>query len=177
MTPEEIQAIAEENAKLKKTLEDTGKKLERMDYLEAEFKKSIEQRDKAKEEKRKAEEKRLAENNEFKTLAEQRAAEVEALAAERKALEENLSKYQERDMAKLNTLLEKIPEEKKALIKESFSLADRLDLAESFAEEAKKAAPGYRQPGEGNVLTREQEIAGAKTRAELEAVLAKHNRR
>lgn len=150
MTLEELQA---ENEKLKTALADAkggekdGETRKRLEFLEAEHKQLIEARDKAKEEKRKAEEKRLAEAGEFKTLAEQEKAMREKVEADYAKTVERLTAYEKRAEEKLNTLLEKVPEDKRQLIRPDLDIDYRLQLAESLIVTEQKP-PGYRPPGD-----------------------------
>lgn len=139
-TPEQIAAE-------KQAAADTAAKLERLAALESEHKELIAQRDKAKQKAKEAEEAKLAENQEFKTLAERRQAELDALAKEKAELEAEREGYRARDEARLKVLMEQVPESMRKLVKDNFSLSDRLELAESLAV-TKPAAPGTRLPGD-----------------------------
>lgn len=153
---EELQAALDKASKGSDN--DVSKDLER---LAAENKELIAARDKAKQKAREAEEAKLLENEEFKTLAEQRQAALDALESEKAKMEENLTVYQQRDEARLAKLMESVPEDKRPLIKDSFSLPDRLELAESFAQ-TNQSPPKPRLPGEGGKdqpLTSVQRIA------------------
>ena len=163
-TLEEVQA---ENAKLQKQLADASKggstddEKKRLEFLEAEHKTLIQARDKAKEEKRLADEKRLNEQGEFKTLAEQRQATIDALTAEQQKAADQLGAYTKRDEDRLTKMLGTVPDNFKALITEDLPLLKRLEMAETFAQ-TKPTPPGHRPPGEGGegpTLTSAQKIA------------------
>lgn len=116
-----------------------------------------------------AEEQQQAEQGKFKELYEAEKAK----AAEFEKLQEQLTNYQKRDEDRLNSLLEKVPENFKDLLTDDLPLDKRLKMAEKFAQEQPKA-PGYRPPGDGATQTREQQIKSAKTSAELEKIMAGH---
>jgi DNA primase catalytic subunit len=120
----------------------------RLTHLESENKDLIAARDKAKERAREAEEKKLTDNQEFKTLADTRLTELDALKVEQANAVEKLTAYETREEARLVKLIEAVPEAQRPLIKDSFSLADRLELAESLAQ-TKPNPPTPRLPGEG----------------------------
>lgn len=153
----DIEAYKKENEEIKaklKAIEDskaTGPDDEarkRLTHLESENKELIEARDKAKAKARELEEKKLTDNQEFKTLAEQRQAELDALKVEQANAVEKLTAYETREEARLVKLIEAVPEAQRPLIKDSFSLSDRLELAESLAQ-IKPSPPNPRFPGEG----------------------------
>jgi len=153
MTLEELE---KQNAELQKALDEAKKSTggldeeerKRLEHLAAENKELIAARDKAKQKAREIEEAKLLENEEFKTLAEKRQAELEALIAKQEQYQTTLQTYEERDKKRLEALVEKVPEKLRPLIKESFPLPDRLELAESLAQTEQKP-PGTRLPGEG----------------------------
>jgi len=153
----DIEAYKKENEEIKaklKAIEDskaTGPDDEarkRLTHLESENKELIEARDKAKAKARELEEKKLTDNQEFKTLAEQRQAELDALKVEQANAVEKLTAYETREEARLVKLIEAVPEAQRPLIKDSFSLSDRLEIAESLAQ-IKPSTPNPRFPGEG----------------------------
>ena len=153
----DIEAYKKENEEIKaklKAIEDSkatapdDEARKRLTHLESENKELIEARDKAKAKARELEEKKLTDNQEFKTLAEQRQAELDALMLEQTKASERLSLYEKRDEARLAKLIESVPESHRPLIKDSFSLSDRLELAESLAQ-IKPSPPNPRFPGEG----------------------------
>lgn len=164
MTLEEMQAELDKTKKALEEAQAAGEDDEvrkRLEHLESENKELIAARDKAKQKAREIEEKKLLENEEFKTLAEKRQAELDALIAEQTKANERLSLYEKRDEQRLEKLIEAVPEAQRTLIKESFSLSDRIELAESLAQ-IKPQPPGARLPGEGGTekpMTSVQKIA------------------
>ena len=163
MTLEELEA---KNKELQAALDKAGSGLDdearkRLSHLESENKDLIGARDKAKAKAREAEDQKLVDNQEFKTLAETRQAELDALTTEQTKLNERLGLYEARDTARLEKLIEQVPEAQRPLIKDSFPLADRIELAESLAQ-IKPNAPNPRLPGEGSgdqPMTSVQKIA------------------
>ena len=149
-----LEDLEKQNTELKATLEKAGKSdldeesRKRLDHLESENKELIAARDKAKQKAREAEESKLLKNEEYKTLAEQRQTELDALIAKQEQYQTTLSTYEERDKKRLAELVEKVPEKLRPLIKESFPLPDRLELAESLAQTENKP-PLTRLAGEG----------------------------
>ena len=159
----DIEELKAENKKLNAALEKAGKpeldndSRKRLNHLESENKELIASRDKAKQKNRDAEEAELIKNAEFKTLAETKQAQIVSMTADHAKLTEQIAGYTERDSARLKTLMESVPEAQRGLIKDSFSLPDRLDLAEAFAQ-TKTVPPQTRLPGEGgnaNSITRQ----------------------
>ena len=153
----DIEAYKKENEEIKaklKAIEDSkatapdDEARKRLTHLESENKGLIEARDKAKAKARELEEKKLTDNQEFKTLADTRLTELEALKVEQANAVEKLTAYETREEARLVKLIEAVPEAQRPLIKDSFSLSDRLELAESLAQ-IKPSPPNPRFPGEG----------------------------
>ena len=160
MTIEELEAA---NKDLQAKLAEASKgglgeeERKRLSYLEDDHKKLIADRDAAKEAKRAAEEKRLAEQGEFKTLAEQRAADLAEATKGTDELKAQLAKYAERDAAERAELIEKVPEHLREDITDTTPLAliKKLTLT-------KDAPAGYRPPGDNagdKELTSTQRIA------------------
>ena len=163
-TVEELEA---KNAELMKALEDskaTGtddEQRKRLEFLEGEHKTLISARDKAKEEKRLADEKHLTDQGEYKTLAEQRQADIDKLTCSSTKLAEQLAGYTKRDEERLAKLITTVPDNYKGLITDDLPLSKRLEMAETF-QTIKPQPPGTRLPGEGgdpNKQTSVQRIA------------------
>lgn len=108
----------------------------------------IKGRDDAKEKKRLAEEKALVDQGEFKTLSENQATQLTDLTSQLEAANGTLAGYTERDQARFDGMIEKVPEALRSSINdETLPLAKRLELAEKLIGE-KPGAPGARPAGE-----------------------------
>jgi len=171
MTPEEIAAIQKKNEELEATIkanaaeaakggDDEARK--RLAYLEDEHKTLIAARDKAKDEKRLADDAKLAEQGEFKLLAEQKQKELDAFAKQIEESNTILTGYKVRDEAKLQTLIELIPENlRETVAGNSGTLAEKIDLAEKLAT-VKPTAPGARPGGDTHTATLQEEYNQAR---------------
>lgn len=120
----------------------------RLVFLEDDHKKAIDRRDKALKEKKEAEEKRLLEQGEHKTLAEQRAKDLDEAAKNSDELKAKIAAYEARDEEELKALAEKVPEAfKEDLADTTTPLDARLKLAKKLIGQKVQSA-GYRPPGE-----------------------------
>jgi hypothetical protein len=168
MEAHEIEALQKSNSDMEtklKALESAGggdKTLQdRNSYLEGEMKKVVEARQKAKDDMKTAEDNALLEKGEFKILAENQAAELAALTSKLAGHEETLGKFKERDEAKLQTLIELIPENlRETVAGNSGTLAEKIDLAEKLAT-VKPNAPGARPGGDTHTATLQEEYKQA----------------
>lgn len=120
------------------------------------------QRDNLKKTQDDAETARLAEQGEFQQLAEQRGTELEGLTGKVGGLETRIKQYEERDEAKLQTLIELIPENlRETLQGNSGTLAEKIDLAERLAT-VKPIAPGARPGGDTHTATLQEDYDQAR---------------
>ena len=154
MTIEELEA---KNKELQDALDKAGSGLDdearkRLEHLESENKDLIGARDKAKAKVKEVEEKKLLDNQEFKTLAETRQTELDALTTERDKMAVKIGIYEKRDEERLVKLLESVPDQFKGIITDDLPISKRLEMAETFAAQ-KVIPPGTRLPGEGNEFT------------------------
>ena len=161
MEAHEIEAQMKEIETLKTQLADAlkggGIDSEELTRLREEKKELIDGRDKAKEAKRLEEEKRLTDNAEFKTLSEQLTAERDDLTKRLEGLIGKVEEYTKRDEAKLQTLIELIPENLRETVTGlTGSLSERIDLAEKLAT-VKPTAPNARPGGDGHNVTLQDE--------------------
>jgi hypothetical protein len=147
MTPEEIAALKAEKETLAAKLKDLSDSAGRMAYLEDEHKKLIADRDKAKEAARQAADDKLKADGEFKTLAEQKAAEAAEAVKRADDLETKIKAYAARDQKELDDLMGKVPENFKGLITDDLPLSKRLEMARTFAG-SKVPPAAHRSAGE-----------------------------
>lgn len=160
MTPEEIEAMQQQNKDLADQLKtaEAGKggddeSRKRLVYLEGEHKKLIEARDKSKTDLRLAEEKKLSEQGEFKILADNKQKELDVLTKQLEGLNGTITGYVERDKEELATLLESVPENLRGTVSsESIPLAEQLKLARELST-VKPQGPNARPGGEGQGKT------------------------
>lgn len=162
-TPEEeLETLKQQVTDLNTQLAEAGKggagdseELTRLRGINAEL---IANRDAGKETKRKADEDALKKNQEFETLSQNLQTERDALTKQLEGLTGKVEEYTQRDEAKLQTLIELIPENlRETVAGNSGTLAEKIDLAEKLAT-VKPAAPGARPGGDGgggNTVTRQ----------------------
>jgi DNA repair exonuclease SbcCD ATPase subunit len=148
MTPEEIAVLKAEKEALAAKLKELSDGAGRLAYLEDEHKKLIADRDKAKEAARQAADDKLKADGEFKTLAEQKAAEAAEAVKRADDLETKIKAYAARDQKELDDLMGKVPENFKGLITDDLPLSKRLEMARAFAG-SKITPPPFRGADEG----------------------------
>lgn len=108
-----------------------------------------------------AEERALAEQGQYKTLAEQREAELKDMEAKLAAFEAKEAKARERAEAKLSEVTKEwTPEEKALYLREALPVEDRLEIAEARNAERKGVsggkgqvkAPGFAKGAPGGLM-------------------------
>lgn len=158
LTIEEVQKqVAELTSQLAEAKKGGGDSLEELTRLRAEKAELIEGRDKAKQRARDADDAKLAEQGEFKTLSEQLTSERDDLTKQLEGLIGKVEEYTKRDEAKLQTLIELIPENLRETVTGlTGSLAERIDLAEKLAT-VKPTAPNARPGGDAHNVTLQDE--------------------
>lgn len=154
--------VAELESKLEEALkvgldDDSKTKLE---ALAAENKTLIEARDKAKQKAKAEEEEKLKAQGEYKTVAEQKEAELAEAQAKLDELNGKVKGFEDAARAELATILETVAEEDKALISDGLPLATQILMAKRLST-AKQGPPKGRIPGEPETETLEAQYAEA----------------